>query len=271
MAGFHVLLWGVLLGVTVASALVAGLRTGIVFAYPAVVIGAMVLGPRTVIGVGAASIAAVVGMGIAEHLGLLPQARLSSTFILALAYTLVLLVLTVLSTAMVREQKRWRDKETAAARALQGSLQALADRERDLRLVMNNMPAGICAFDGWICRFANVHLAAYCGFGEREIVGKHLQEVLGDANFALARPFVERALAGKSVHYRGPHPSPSFAGRHLMFTLVPHAGEPAGVHGFYGLFFDVTREENARVEIERLNRELDQRVRDKTADLTAAN
>ncbi len=271
VAAYQTLLWGVLLGVTVACTLVAGLRTGIVFAYPAVVIGAMVLGPRIVVLVGATAIAAVIGMGLAEHFGLLPAPRLSSTFILALAYVLVLLVLTTVATAMVREQKRWRDKEAHARRTLKDSLHALAGRERDLHLVMNNVPAGICAFDGWICRFANSHLAAYCGFTEGGIVGKHLREVLGETHYALARPHVEQALAGKPVHYRGPHPAPAFAGRHMMFMLVPGAGEPGGERGFYGIFFDVSREERARLQIEQLNRQLDQRVREKTADLTAAN
>ena len=43
------------------------------------------------------------------------------------------------------------------------------------------------------------------------------------------------------------------------------------VEGFYGLFFDITRQEKAKQEIERLNRELEQRVRERTADLGAAN
>jgi PAS domain S-box-containing protein len=270
-AGFHILLWGVLTGVTVSSLLVAGLRTGIVFAYPAIIIGAMVLGPRVVVLIGATAIAAVIGMGLAEHFALLPKPRLSSTFIIGLAYTLVLLVLTVVAAAMVREQKRWRDKAAEATRNLEKSLQALAGRESDLRLVMNNVPAGICAFDGWVCRFANAHLAAYCGFSEEEIVGKHLREILGETNFALAEPHVELALAGKPVNYRGPHPSPAFAGRFMMFMLVPNFTQAEGERGFYGIFFDVTKQERARLEIEQLNRELDRRVKERTADLTAAN
>ena len=268
---YQTLLWGVLLAVTVASVLVAGLRTAIVFAYPAVIIGAMALGPRIVVLVGATAIAAVIGIGSAEHSGLLPTPRLSSTFIVALAYVLVLLVLTTVAAAMVREQKRWRDREARASLALEGSLQALAERERDLRLVMNNVPAGICAFDGWVCRFANGHLASYCEFSEEAIVGKHLREVLGETNFALAKPHVELALAGKPVHYHGPHPSPAYAGRHMMFSLVPDVREGKGAKGFYGIFIDVTRQEKARLEIEQLNRELDKRVREKTADLTSAN
>jgi signal transduction histidine kinase len=270
-AGFHILLWGVLTGVTVSALLVAGLRTSIVFAYPAVIIAAMALGPRIVMVVGATAIVAVIGMGLAEHFALLPRPRPSSTFILGLAYTLVLLVLTAVASAMVREQKRWRDKEAAANRTLEKSLHALAERERDLRLVMNNVPAGICAFDGWVCRFANVHLATYCGLSEEAIVGKHLREILGETHFALARPHVEAALAGKPVHYQGPHPSPAFAGRHMMFSLVPDVRDGEGARGFYGIFMDVTRQERARLEIEQLNSELDQRVKDKTADLTAVN
>ncbi len=269
--GFHLLLWGVLTGVTVASLLVAGLRTGIVFAYPAIIVAAMALGPRIVVLVGATTIAAVIGLGLAEHFALLPTPRLSSTFVLGLAYTLVLLVLTAVASAMVREQKRWRDKAAAANHALEKSLQTLAEHERDLQLVMNNMPAGICAFDGWICRFANVHLATYCGFSEEAIVGKHLREVLGETHFALAKPHVELVLAGKPVNYLGPHPSPALAGRFMMFSLVPDVRGGEGARGFYGIFIDVTRQERARLEIEQLNRELDRRVKERTADLTAAN
>ncbi len=271
LAAYHGLLWGALLAVTASCALVAGLRTGIVFAYPAIIVGAMVLGPRVVVLAGALAIAAVIGLGTAEYAGLLPAPRLSSTFIIGLAYVIVLFVVSSIAAAMVREQKRWRDKEARALRALQSGLGALTQREQDLRLIMNNIPAGICAFDGWVCRFANGHLAAYCGFSEDEIVGKHLSEVLGDVNFPLARPHVEQVLKGEPVNYRGPNPSPLAAGRYMQFNLVPRSGGDGKVEGFYGLFFDITRHEKAKQEIERLNRELEQRVRERTADLASAN
>ncbi len=271
VAAYHTLLWGTLGAVTFSSLLNAGLRSAIVFAYPSVIMGAMALGPRAVARVGAAAVACVIVLGLAEQMGLTRSARQVPVFLFVLILVLVLAIMTIVATAMVREQKRWRDREGQATRALESSLHALAGRERDLRLIMNNVPAGICAFDGWICRFANSRLAAYCGFGEEEIVGKHLREILGETHFALAAPHVEQALAGKPVNYRGPHPSPAYAGSHMMFMLVPNAGEADGERGFYGIFFDVTRQERARLEIERINRELDKRVRERTADLTAAN
>ncbi|MDP1634406.1 MAG: hypothetical protein Q8L69_06965, partial [Gallionellaceae bacterium] len=60
-AGYHLLLWGVLLAVTAIALVVAGLRTGTIFAYPAVILGAMALGPRVVLQIGSATIAAVIG------------------------------------------------------------------------------------------------------------------------------------------------------------------------------------------------------------------
>ncbi|MCP5297110.1 MAG: hypothetical protein H6952_06425 [Zoogloeaceae bacterium] len=57
----------------------------------------------------------------------------------------------------------------------------------------------------------------------------------------------------------------------MMFTLVPHVGASGAVQGFYGMFFDVTKQEQARLEIERLNKDLDRRVKERTADLSSAN
>jgi signal transduction histidine kinase len=271
LGAYLTLLCGTLLAITISALIVAGLRSALVFAYPAVIVGAMTLGMRAVLAFGLTAIVAVIGIGLADHHSLLPPPRLSPPFVLSLIYVLVLVALTAVVAAMVREQERWRANEQRAVSALETGMKALAERERDLRLVMNNVPAGICAFDGWVCRFANVHLAAYCGFGEQSIVGKHLREVLGDANYALAKPYVEQVLAGKPVNFRGPHPSPSFKGRHMMFSLMPQVSEPGGNKGFYGLFFDVTKQEQARIEIERLNRDLDRRVKERTADLSSAN
>ncbi len=271
VGAYLALLWGVLLAITFSAMVVAGLRSTLVFAYPAVIVGAMALGRRAVLVIGSTAIAAVISVGLAEHYGLLPPPRLTPSPLLGLAYVLILVVLTAIAAAMVREQERWRKKELRAVLALEAGMNTLTERERDLRQIMANVPAGICAFDGWICRFANARLAAYCGFSEEEIVGKHLSEVLGETNYLLAKPFVERALAGKPVNYRGPHPSLAHKGQHMMFNLVSQVGDSGEVKGFYGLFFDVTKQEQARIEIERLNRDLDQRVKERTADLSSAN
>ncbi len=271
VGAYLALLWGALLAITISALLVAGLRSALVFAYPTVIVGATALGPRAVLLVGATSIAAVTGIGLAEYFSLLPAPKLTPSPILGLVYVIVLVTLTAIVLSMVREQHRWRTNEERAVLALENGMRTLAERERDLRLIMGNVPAGICAFDGWICRFANARLAAYYGFSEEAIIGKHLREILSETDFALARPYIERALSGKPVYYRGPHPSPANKGHHLMFSLAPQVGESGEVQGFYGLFFDVTKQEQARLEIERLNRDLDRRVKERTTDLSSAN
>ena len=180
VAGFHVLLWGVLTGVTVASLIVAGLRTSIVFAYPAVIIAAMALGPRIVVLVGSTAIAAVIGMGLAEHFALLPGPRLPSTFVIGLTYTLVLLVLTAFATAMVREQKRWRDKAAEASHALEQGLQALRESEARFRHLFEQVPSVAVqgyAIDGTVIFWNKANESVY-GYTKEEVLGRNFLDLI---------------------------------------------------------------------------------------------
>ncbi|MBL8503966.1 MAG: hypothetical protein JNL78_11040 [Rhodocyclaceae bacterium] len=139
VAAYMILLWGALFAITFACLTVAGLGTALIYAYPAVIMGAMALGPRTVLGIGLVSQLAIVGIGTADHMGWLSPAQPPPIPTRGLIYALVLIIMTAVATAMVREQKRWRDKALEANRALEASLQALAERERDLRLVMGDL------------------------------------------------------------------------------------------------------------------------------------
>ena len=271
VAAYYTLLWGTLVAVTVSSLLNAGLRSAILFAYPSVIMGAMALGPRTVVRVGAASIACVIVLALAEHLGLTNPSRAVPTYLFALILVLVLVIMTIIAAAMVREQMRWREKEARATLAERQSLLALAQRENDLRLIMDNVPALICAFDGMTCRFANPRYAQYFGLSQTEIVGRHLRDIIGEEAFAHAAPLVQRTLAGETVTYRGRRFSPAFGERILQISLVPGTADADGTRGFFGLMLDVTEQEQAHQEVERLNRDLDQRVRERTAELAAAN
>ena len=271
VAAYHTLLWGALAAVTVAALLNAGLRSAIIFVYASVIMGAMALGPRAVMRVGAVAILCVIGLGLAEHLGLTQAERRVPASLFVLILVLVLAIMTVVAANMVREQKRWRDREAEATRARQASLASLAQRERELGLIINHMPALICAFDGMVCRFANRRYAEYFGYTPEALADRHLRDILGEAAFAHAAPLVERALAGETVSYKGRRDSPVFGERILQISLVPGAEGPDGRRGFFGLMLDITEQEQAGEEIQRLNRSLDQRVRERTAELTAAN
>ncbi len=245
VGAYMALLCGVLLAITASAILVAGLRSALIFAYPAVIVGAMALGLRMIYVFGAAAIAGVVGIALADHFSLLPPPKLTPPAILGVVYVLVLLVLTAVVASMAREQRRWQTKEQIARLELEDSVQLLAKRERELRLVTENVPAMICAYEGMTCRYANPRYAEFFGFTPASIVGRHLREIVGEAAFEHARPLVERTLAGEQVSYRGRRASPAFGERAMEIKLVPTHPEPGRGRGFYGLFFDVTEQEQA--------------------------
>lgn len=85
------------------------------------------------------------------------------------------------------------------------------------------------------------HNTAYCAwFGEAEtsVLGKHLQDVWGEAAYASMRAYVEAALAGQRVSFESRLPHRDGRTRLLRSTYVPYAGEPDRVAGFLVIIED---------------------------------
>ena len=242
---FQLLLAGAWFAITATAFQVSGLRTALVFAYPVVVMACWPLGRRAVVVTGLASVLAVVGLGLAEHHGLLPLPMFPPLLLLCLVYSLVLIVAIFFTTTTVSEQDGWLANEAGLRHELDSRMQMLARQAQELRLITDSVPAMICAYEGMTCRFANPRYAAFFGFTTESIVGKHLREVIGEPSYEHARPLVERALAGEQVAYRGRRSSPAFGDRVMEVMLVPDAPVPGRSPGFYGLFFDVTEQEQA--------------------------
>jgi PAS domain S-box-containing protein len=242
---FKLLLLGVWLAITTTAFQVSGLRTALVFAYPVVVMACWPLGRQAVVAAGLASILAVIGLAVAEHQGLLPLPLLPPLLLLCLVYSLVLAVAMLFTTTTVTEQDSWLGSEANLRNELDSRMQMLGSQAQELRLITDNVPAMICAYEGMICRFANPPYATFFGYTTEDIVGKHLRDVVGEAAFEHARPLVERALEGEQVIYRGRRSSPAFGDRLMEVKLVPDQPKPGRDRGFYGLFFDVTDQELA--------------------------
>jgi diguanylate cyclase (GGDEF)-like protein/PAS domain S-box-containing protein len=88
------------------------------------------------------------------------------------------------------------------------------------------------------------------------ITGLTKLEVLGDERYAIARPMIQRALAGEPQSYDWqPFPDVWQAIRYL-----PKRGNDGAIEGYYVLGTDITERKQAEAKIQRLNSELEQRV-----------
>ena len=170
----------------------------------------------------------------------------------------------------LKDAERQEREKVLAERKL--AAEALQDSEQRIRLFANAVPAMISYVDRDQCyRFVNrAYRAAYAPGGAL-ILGQTLCSILGEAEYAQRRPFVERALNGHTVMFDLPLRSSDGSPRFGFATYVPHRNHHGEVVGFFSLIQDITERRRAEQILEAANEELERRVRERTATLSELN
>ena len=123
--------------------------------------------------------------------------------------------------------------------ALQQSEAELRDREQELRLVTDALPACISYVDATQrYRFVNHTYEVWFDCNRDEILGKHSCELLGETAYQIAEPYINRVLAGQITTHEAEIPYPS-GKKHISATFIPDFDRNAQVRGFYGLITDI--------------------------------
>ena len=116
----------------------------------------------------------------------------------------------------------------------------LADKEKRLRDVTNNIPAMVGHFDvNEVCTFANDRGLKGLGVRPDQVPGITLREALGEDNYRQHEPGVREVLAGRHASVEG---ESRFKGQRVYFQahMVPDRDSTGRVRGFYLMTFDVT-------------------------------
>ena len=108
-----------------------------------------------------------------------------------------------------------------------------------LRLVTEAIPATVVVVgpDGRY-RFANGAFERYSGRGRADILGRTATDVLGEAEVARRRPFMQRAFAGETVGFVLDYARPEGT-QWLEFTCIP-LRQGSAFDGFVGIAQDIT-------------------------------
>jgi diguanylate cyclase (GGDEF)-like protein/PAS domain S-box-containing protein len=134
----------------------------------------------------------------------------------------------------------------------------LRQRERDIRLISDNVPTMIAFVDaGLRYRYVNLRYARLFGRSPGEMIGLTVAEVIGEDGWRTVRPHVEAALAGQTVTYEREVRRGDGGSREILVELVPHRDETGIVTGIYALATDVTERRGA----ERAVREREAEIR----------
>jgi diguanylate cyclase (GGDEF)-like protein/PAS domain S-box-containing protein len=131
--------------------------------------------------------------------------------------------------------------------------------EAHLRSVTANVPALIAYIDD-----LQRHVYVNEQYRERfapegnDILGRTVQDVLGEERYAIVAPMVEKVLDGSAQTYDWQ----PFPGVWQSISYVPHRDEAGLVCGYYVLGSDITERKQAEAHIQSLNVELARRLHD---------
>ncbi len=124
--------------------------------------------------------------------------------------------------------------------------QALQASEAKLRLITDNMPAGMAYLDAnQIYLYHNQTFADWLGLPTRDVDGHSVHDVLGDAVYAEIREKIEAVLSGKPVRYEREQKSANGDVRRLMVRYSPHFGPQGAVDGCMAMLTDITEQRHA--------------------------
>jgi PAS domain S-box-containing protein len=175
------------------------------------------------------------------------------------------------ATAVVRlaeletENARLRERLARQDETL-GQLKALSARESQIRLVADSLPVLISYIDaGQRYRFNNKAYERWFGHRRKDMFGKHLRDVLGDAAYEALRPIVEKVLSGERVSADRRLAYKDGGERAVHIEYVPDRTEDGRTVGFFALVQDISERE----QVERTLRESEARFRS-MADSAAA-
>jgi PAS domain S-box-containing protein len=247
----------------------AGIYSANVVAYPfTIAMAGWVLGRAWLIGMTGVTVIFIAAVGFAEAMGYFHSApRVSPT--LAVASIVPVILVTSFLTYSAR-QSLFNSRNRAIRLSEDLALQnvEVARRERDLTLLLNNVPAAVASFDAqWHLLRCNQRYADLFGRNPDEIVGMRISDYVPQLALEQLRTHWERALQSTPQRYRRFHVHPlTSAVTWLDVEVMPEMSYGA-VKGLYAVLVDVTDKVQAEAEIRMLNEELELRVKKRTDEL----
>ena len=149
---------------------------------------------------------------------------------------------------------------------------ALRESEHNIRVYTDNVPVLIAFVDrNLVYRFVNKAYEQAVGLHRDEICGRRVNEVLGREGFLEREVHMEGALAGIRQSFEVASSAEDGRRRYAEATYIPEFDSSGQVQGFYALFHDITERRRARQELSEAYATLEQRVAERTAELSEVN
>ena len=132
-----------------------------------------------------------------------------------------------------------------------------------LRLVADHVPVLIahCNAQG-LYKFVNRAYAQRFGLHPKDLVGRHMQEVVGEEAYASFLPYIDAVLAGVQVEFEVQIPHPSGGLQHLHCAYAPEIDATEHVVGLVGVMLNISDRKLAELAVEAARTEAERRARE---------
>ncbi|WP_321390097.1 PAS-domain containing protein [Emcibacter sp.] len=150
--------------------------------------------------------------------------------------------------------------------------QALKDSERSIRFYTDNVPALIAFIDrNLILKFANkAYLEWYGGDRKDAIIGCHINEFLAERDFEYRLPYIMQTMSGESVNFDLELLDRRHNAVQFQVNYVPQF-QNGSVTGYFVLYQDISARFQAEQALQKTNITLEQRVVERTSELSRVN
>ncbi len=138
----------------------------------------------------------------------------------------------------------WTDEDLAVLESVVARAWPLVERARSesaLRLITANAPVILAYLDrDSRIGFANEAFVRRWSTNAEAVLGRPLAEIIGADAFAVARPYVDRVLAGEPIEFEADLPYAQFGPRYVRVSYAPDRDRDGNVRGYLCAVSDLT-------------------------------
>jgi diguanylate cyclase (GGDEF)-like protein/PAS domain S-box-containing protein len=142
----------------------------------------------------------------------------------------------------------------AAQEKLRSAQQAVEEKERQLRQVIDAIPSPMVYCDADACyRYVNKAFLDYIGLPAERVIGRTVRELLGDERWAIFHPSLERVRAGESMAVERLVKFADGRRRWLNVRLTPRLDAEGRFLGHFATTSDIHEQKMVEEELRRAN------------------
>ncbi|WP_086481537.1 hybrid sensor histidine kinase/response regulator [Oceanospirillum sanctuarii] len=150
--------------------------------------------------------------------------------------------------------------------------EALIQSENNIRIYTDNVPALIAYFDTELrYLFTNKAYEEAMNVDRTTIIGQPIYKVLTLSQYEARRPYIERVLSGDRTIFELEHMLDNGRMRYGLVTYTPHKNDQGEILGFFSLYQDITERRKAEIALKETNETLEERVKERTQELSDLN